>query len=134
MDPGQRREDITKRNYEKRKQFDTQLIEWQEKLQSLDGKLKILTEPQWYNCVRYFNGCAMCDEVHVEVRYQLLPPELKGRYNVLNTIPMCSSCLAVPRRHPNPFEWLAMSTNIGQTTRENILKYLEVTYEKLKNS
>lgn len=133
MDPGQRREDITQAKYELRRTYDEHLEEWQSKLKAIDDKVKILNEAEWRRATMYFNGCALCGEPEIEVRYQLLTPELGGRYTVLNTIPVCGDCVKVPRRHVNPFEWLAKSVNVTRTCEIKILQYLEETYAKFKS-
>lgn len=96
-----------------------------------------ITEAQWYEAIKYFNGCAMCKETHVETREFFQPPKDKGMYSVINILPMCGKCSKNYRGAINPFQLYNKFTTFGlaldKITIEKILAYFMTRIEEAVN-
>lgn len=86
-----------------------------------------ITEEQWHSAIKYFNGCAMCEETHVETREFFQLPKDKGRYSVINILPMCRECSVKYRGTINPFQLYSKYCTIGRkmdkAVAEKLLQY-----------
>lgn len=129
-DPQARREYITSLTYKHSEEYKALLEDWQRRIK--EANPPVLKESQWIRAVAHFNGCALCSNDYAEVRYQLLIPELGGKYTVLNTIPLCEKCSKVKNRSTNFIKWLTASRTLDKKATTKILKYLEDQYETFK--
>ena len=77
--------------------------EWIEKIKTIPKDYPRLTEAQWLEAVKHFNGCAMCNSEYVESRWYFIPFKLGGRYCDWNIIPVCYKCATKIRNNPNYF-------------------------------
>lgn len=55
-------------------------------------QFKPMTEAEWLQTCKFFNGCALCGDSHIEVRKFLINFEKGGSYSVGNVLPMCNKC------------------------------------------
>ncbi|MNH35596.1 hypothetical protein D3C79_962960 [compost metagenome] len=82
----------------------------------------------------FFDGCALCDETHVEVRQFLVNFKDGGRYAPWNILPMCVKCGTKLRLHDNPFRWLdglIKHKEITVDKRDMVLEYITLQIEKV---
>lgn len=66
--------------------------EWLEKVRSVPKEYPTLTEEQWLEACRYFDGCARCNSPEIDTRGFFIGYELGGRYCDWNIIPLCEKC------------------------------------------
>lgn len=66
--------------------------EWLAKVASVPKSYPTLTEDQWLEACRYFNGCARCHSDDIDTRGFFVGAELGGRYCDWNIIPLCEKC------------------------------------------
>lgn len=89
-----------------------------------------MTEEEWIKTCRYFGGCAICGESHIEVREFFVAFKDGGRYTVWNMFPMCSTCARPLRAARNPFRWMhkalsgAFRKNLAPGAFDKLYKYL----------
>lgn len=109
----------------KKAQLDLSYEAWKEVAEALPTNA--ITEEQWYSAIKYFNGCAMCEETHVETREFFQLPKDNGRYSIINILPMCGKCSVIYRGTINPFQlyskYFSIGRNIDKATAEKILNY-----------
>lgn len=77
--------------------------EWLAKIASVPKNYPTLTEAQWLEAVKHFNGCALCKSESVDTRGYFVPFNRGGRYCDWNVIPICESCATEVRINPNYF-------------------------------
>lgn len=101
---------VIKRRYIKgvRSRLDIKYNEWKE---LISYTTKPLTEDEWLQTCKHFNGCAMCGSHHVETRQFFVQFQHGGKYTVCNVFPACSECARLTRKVENPFAW--MDNRIG---------------------
>lgn len=95
--------------------------DWLEKIRKIPKDYKTLTEEQWLQAVRHFDGCALCGAESIDTRGYFVPFELGGRYCDWNIIPMCSKCATKNKTNYNWF--LEAKQPVGLV---DIITYLEV--------
>jgi hypothetical protein len=78
---------------------------WVERIKKIPRNYPTLTEAQWLEAVRHFNGCALCDDESVDTRGYFIPFVRGGRYCNWNIIPVCYKCALKARALPNYFLW-----------------------------
>lgn len=89
-----------------------------------------LTESEWIEACRYFNGCAMCGSDEIDSRVLLLSPQQGGRYCSWNVVPMCHNCATHWRPVSNVFQTFDEQSKkahyaSGTTRRESLEKIIE---------
>ncbi|MNB67576.1 hypothetical protein D3C87_1230790 [compost metagenome] len=97
---------------------------------------KPLTEDQWLEACRYFNGCALCGNPHIEVRQFFLEFQNGGRYAPWNVYPTCTDCNPKVRRTENPFAWLRSQIRAGKIEKkyyDKLVEYFVVQIEKARD-
>ena len=62
---------------------------WEQVLRS--NPVVVLTEKEWLNICKYFNGCALCGGP-IQVRALFFPSSRGGAYTPWNVIPLCEKC------------------------------------------
>ena len=77
--------------------------EWLEKVRKVPTDYPKLTEEQWMEAVRHFNGCALCKNESVDTRGYFIPFKDGGRYCDWNVIPLCSDCALTLKTNLNWF-------------------------------
>lgn len=68
--------------------FDT----WIAKVRRVPTQYPTLTEAQWLEACRYFDGCARCHNDVIDTRGFFIGAKLGGRYCDWNIIPLCERC------------------------------------------
>lgn len=89
---------------------------------------KPMTEQQWLEACNHFNGCALCDNDHIEVRQYFINFKDGGMYTAWNMYPICGKCATRIRLIANPFMWLNRRLGYAWCTEERgnkLIKYLE---------
>lgn len=94
--------------------------EWLANIAKISKSYPTLTEEQWLEAVKHFNGCALCEEESVDTRGYFIPFKLGGRYCDWNIIPVCDKCATEIRINPNYF------LNRRPEGLTNIINYLGV--------
>ena len=99
-----------------------------------------LTEEQWMEACRYFEGCAYCGASEISARSMFIDYANGGRYCAWNIIPACERCETCVKRDINPFKRLDQRINrkaASQAKRygfslsklQKIVDYLETKME-----
>lgn len=121
---------------------------WLDKVKQVPKDYPSLTEAQWLEACRYFNGCARCASEDIDTRGFFISRTLGGRYCDWNVIPVCEHCAKIwrldtnvftytrnkekSRRFQNPtYKGASDSPTEYRDSLENIIKYLGV---KLDNA
>lgn len=94
--------------------------EWVEKVRKVPEDYPRLTEAQWLEAVKYFNGCAFCGADSVDARGYFIPFKNGGRYCDWNIVPMCEACSIRMKKDSNYF--ISRRKPAGLL---NIISYLE---------
>lgn len=63
--------------------------EWIAKVQQVPKDYPALTEAQWLEACRHFDGCARCHSTDIDSRGFFIGASLGGRYCDWNVIPLC---------------------------------------------
>lgn len=121
---------VTKYNNKRRNDADEELKEW---LEITDIPFKVLSEEQWLETCRFFGGCALCGNEHIESRQFFINFKDGGKYTVWNMFPACSECSKHVRQVSNPFVWMhpiignakVYLPKFDKTRQTNLLRYLE---------
>lgn len=105
------------------------LYNWLDK--SGDITFKSMKEDEWLEACRYFGGCAICGNEHIETRHFFIPFEEGGKYTAWNMIPLCGPCAAaIPKSIKNPFSWFnkylgnATALGLNEDRKHKIVTYL----------
>ena len=72
-----------------------------------------LTEEEWAEICRYFKGCALCGDPHIETREFFQKSTVGGKYTKYNTIPTCGKCSTIFRNIENPFMFYTPLKSFG---------------------
>lgn len=114
---------------------DKALVDW---LSRINKPTRLLTETEWHKACSYFNGCAICGDESIEVRWIFVPPQLfgKGSYTACNVIPVCGKCgEVVLKKDLNPFSYMG-TQGIDQLKGniDHIVDYLQMLLEDDNNA
>ena len=77
--------------------------EWRAKIDKIPKDYPALTDKQWLDACKHFEGCACCGDQPIEARGYFIPFKHGGRYCDWNVIPLCAKCATAMRKQPNPF-------------------------------
>lgn len=66
--------------------------DWIAAINAIPRSYGTLTEQQWLDACRYFDGCAKCGSKDIDTRGFFIGAELGGRYCDWNVIPLCEKC------------------------------------------
>ena len=110
-------------------QLDKRFADWLVKVRSVPKNYPTLTEEQWLEACRHFNGCARCNSSVVDTRGFFVGSELGGKYADWNIIPLCERCANSWNLSKSVFRYTEkrMYNNKKPEYRdclENIMKYL----------
>ena len=137
-----KQKDYYKRNphmYERHKAYDAERTrylkasafeDWCEQLRGLPT-LNTLSEQEWQQACRFFRGCALCGEEHIEIRTFFIRPKDGGAYNRVNIFPTCVKCGTQHIGSANPFSWVQHVTTHKYFPR--LMEYLQSKIEEVKN-
>lgn len=100
------------------------LAEWMSLVNKIPADYHTLTNDEWLEACAFFDGCAMCDNPHINTRGFFLLFKAGGKYSKWNIIPLCEDCARKHRTYTNPFR--AMHRRFGQAG--NIEKAMEHYY------
>lgn len=78
--------------------------EWLGKIARVPKEYPTLTEAQWLDACKYFDGCACCGDDSIDARGYFVPFKDGGRYCDWNIIPMCERCATAARTSGNMFK------------------------------
>lgn len=87
-----------------RKRAKQEYVQWKERIASVP--FRPLTEDEWLQAVKYFNGCAICGADSVDARCFFISAKEGGKYVAWNVVPACEKCATHLRTNLNPFEML----------------------------
>lgn len=97
---------------------DRRFAEWVQKLKSI--KTHTLTEGEWLEACRYFNGCALCGADDIAARGYFIRFEDGGTYTACNVIPLCDKCATDLKFQSNPFRRLNPQINRNLATSRGL--------------
>lgn len=64
-----------------------------------------MTELEWAETCKYFGGCALCGDPHIEARIFFVPVTDGGNYSRFNMFPVCGTCDLSRKQLANPFKY-----------------------------
>lgn len=76
---------------------------WLTAIKDIQQPYKTLTEEQWLDVCKHFDGCAYCGSSEIASRSMFIPFKLGGRYCAWNIIPACERCETALKLIDNPF-------------------------------
>jgi hypothetical protein len=106
----------------KLQEFETAYEEWCRLSEALPNKP--LNEEQWLATIKFFKGCALCNEPHVETREFFQKSTSNGAYTAWNVIPMCGKCSTLFRTIENPFKLYSTYRTFGMDIPKEKLERL----------
>lgn len=130
------RRHMVKYEEKRRQQFKDVYADWLARLAAVPKDHPTLSEEQWLDACRHFNGCAICGDETIDTRGFFVQFEEGGRYCDWNIIPMCAKCGSEYRMQPNPFKqaWLRDKTARASNHRECLPKIVDYLGGKLDDA
>lgn len=121
------------------KEADERFAAWLQQLSKI--ATHTLTEDEWLEACRYFDGCALCDSESIDARGYFIRFEDGGKYNACNVIPVCDECATELKYQSNPFRRLnptlnrnlATSRGLSLAKLERAARYLQSKMEGAEN-
>ena len=109
---------------------------WLEKVRRVPKSYPTLTEEQWLEACRYFDGCARCHSDDIEARGFFVGAKLGGRYCNWNVIPLCEKCASNWDLELNMFRYAEQRDHRSSTTeyRECLARIVEYLGGKLDDA
>lgn len=103
---------------------------WIAKVQQVPANYPTLTEPQWLEACRHFDGCARCHNDIIDTRGFFIGAKLGGRYCDWNVIPLCERCASRWKLDKSIFVDVLHKDHNARSNEyreclENIVQYLE---------
>ncbi len=104
---------------------------WLAKVAQVPKNYATLTEEQWLEACRFFNGCARCNSEDIDTRGFFIVAKLGGRYCDWNVIPLCERCAKTWNITRSVFVTALTRDNLNRNSEyrdnlEKIVEYLEV--------
>jgi len=117
----------------KLKFLEDQFDEWVAKINSVPKNYPTLTEEQWLEACRHFDGCARCHSNDIDARGFFVGAELGGRYCDWNVIPLCEKCASTWNLSRSAFRYTLARDHKAHGTeyRECLVKIIEYLGGKL---
>ena len=135
--PEKRLERVYRFMNKRAKKADLSYNQWIEATSNLQSP--IMSEDEWLETCRYFGGCAICGNEHIESRQFFIPFNDGGKYTSWNMFPLCGKCAAkLPLSLGNPFRWFdryfgnAEELGLNEERRQRLIKYLQKQVNKAK--
>ena len=112
---------------------------WVANVQQVPKEYPTLTEAQWLEACRFFDGCARCHNDVIDARGFFIGAKLGGRYCDWNVIPLCERCASRWDLTKSVFVNALYKDHMerGNEYRdclEKIVQYLEVKLDAAINS
>lgn len=109
---------------------------WLEKIKAVPKEYPTLTEQQWLDACKFFDGCARCDSHDVDTRGFFVGASLGGRYCDWNVIPLCEKCASTWKLDANAFKYIYMKSKKRTSSGYfyNLQKIIEYLGGKLDNA
>ena len=109
---------------------------WLDAIKKVPTNYPTLTEAQWMEACRFFNGCAQCGSGHIDARGFFISFEDGGRYCDWNIIPLCERCASDWKKVPNPFRiaWARDNANRAFNRRKCLARIIEYLGGKLHDA
>lgn len=106
---------------------------WLDKVKAVPKKYPTLTEAQWLEACRHFDGCARCHNRDIDTRGFFVGAELGGRYCDWNVIPLCERCATTWDLTKSAFKYTMTRDHTARSTeyRECMVKIIEYLGGKL---
>ena len=95
---------------------------WLDLINKIPKPYKFLTETQWLEACRFFNGCALCNNKEVTTRGFFIQHSAGGKYCDWNTLPLCEQCATRLNIQPNPFKRMDKILNRTVNTERGMSK------------
>lgn len=111
--------------------------DWMDKVKRVPAKYPTLTEKQWMEACRYFDGCARCHSKDIDSRGFFIGFEVGGRYCDWNIIPLCERCSKTWALNKNPFLNAERRDRLERSDyeyRENLYNIIEYLGGKLDDA
>lgn len=128
--------DDYQKQYRRRcKEADERFAAWLNQIKELN--VHTLTEEEWLDACRYFNGCALCNSDQIDARGYFIRFEDGGKYNVCNVIPLCDKCATSLKYQSNPFRQMNPYINRNLATyrglsKDNLERVAEYLQQKIR--
>ena len=106
---------------------------WLEKVKAVPKDYPTLTEAQWLEACRHFDGCARCYSRDIDTRGFFVGAKLGGRYCDWNVIPLCEKCASNWDLEQSMFRYAEMRDHDKRSTeyRECLAKIVDYLGGKL---
>jgi hypothetical protein len=133
--------EYTQMIYERmQERLERKLVEWKKKV-SRYNNMHTLTEAEWLEACKHFNGCALCGSESIDARGYFITFKDGGKYNACNVIPICNECATRQRLQSNPFVFMHDRKKIGKqyshevssANLKDIVDYFKAVMERNKN-
>ena len=99
----------------------TNLKKWLTAIRKIPTPYKTLTEEEWLEACKHFDGCAYCGSKKIDARSMFIPFKDGGRYCAWNIIPACEECETRLITIPNPF--MRMDQKFSRGNHETAKKH-----------
>lgn len=100
--------------------------DWLYKVKQVPENYPTLTQQQWIEACKYFDGCAFCGEHSIDTRVYFIDFSDGGRYCDWNIIPACEKCALRAKVQKNPFKKINATATYTTPILDKIMQYLEV--------
>lgn len=109
---------------------------WLEKVKRVPKSYPTLTEEQWLEACRYFDGCARCGSSDIDARGFFVGARLGGRYCNWNVLPLCEKCANNWDLNQSMFKYAEVRDHENRTSiyRTNMAKIVEYLGGKLDDA
>lgn len=110
--------------------------EWVRKAKAVPTNYPTLTEVQWLEACKFFDGCARCYDENIDTRGFFISRVNGGRYCDWNIIPLCERCAKVWKLDSDMFNYtLKKGCNEHKYSEyrlqlQRIVEYLEAKLDK----
>lgn len=102
---------------------------WLDKVKQVPKDYPTLTEEQWLEACRHFNGCARCASDEIDTRGFFIGREQGGRYCDWNVIPLCTRCAKMWRLDKSMFVYAYHKDSVKKDKRYRPLGVSDSTHE-----
>lgn len=123
-----------KQRYERMiKKHEARFDDWLAKVAQVPKNYPTLTEEQWLEACKFFNGCARCNSEDIDTRGFFIIAKLGGRYCDWNIIPLCERCAKTWNITKSVFVTAMLRDYQNRNTeyRDNLKKIVEYLEVKL---
>lgn len=116
--------------------MDIKFEEWLAKVKKVPKNYPTLTEAQWLEACKHFDGCARCSSNDVDSRGFFIDASLGGRYCDWNIIPLCERCANTWNLTKSVFRYTEKRdyNNRSHEYRESLAGIIEYLGGKLDNA